>query len=696
VTDGSVDDAAVLNALFSDSPQGLFVLDAERRVIRYNTSGRGVRDLPADDIVGHGIEEFAPGFDPKELDALIAEVRTSGEPVRGRLVRGRPPTDPRRTVTLQLSLFPLEHPGDRPAPLLCVVEDVTEAQAAADRLAVLGTVHATIGTTLDTRTTAEELVHALVPAFADAAAVDLLEEADVSAQRAGGPAAGVPVRRVAFAPASADRGRRDGDSRPFPFATPYSQALNDGEPRLLAVTADTPWLSVAPEEFAPLVRAGVHSMIVAPLTVRDTVLGLLTLYRFRSEPFAEADLGVAVQAVSTASAHLDNARSYHREHTVASTLHRWLQPAVVPELSAVETAHVYLPETVGGDWFDVIPLSGTRVGLVVGDVAGRGIEAAATMGQLRTALRALALQDLETDELLSHLYEVAAQLSDESAPTTNIPVATCALTVYDPLTRQCSMVRAGHPAPLLVDPHGARIEADVPEGPPLGPGGGHAFAPVELELPPGTVLAHYTNGLLDARGPDREAATHRLADVLASASRPLRELCDTAVYRMTPSYDDDAVLLLARTRALPRDRVADWTLPADASVVGTARRLVDRQLAAWHLEDVAFSTGLVASELFTNAIRYGSEPVRLRLIHDRERLLCEVTDANSASPHMRHARESDEGGRGLYIVMRLSSRWGVRHSRQDKTIWSEQRLDGTPPDPSFMETAFDLDDVPEL
>jgi PAS domain S-box-containing protein len=696
VTDGSVDDAAVLNALFSKSPQGLFVLDAERRVSRYNTSGRGLRGLSPEDVIGHSIEDFAPGFDQNVLNALIDEARSSGEPLRDRLVRGRPPSDPKRTSTIQVSLFPLDGTHGGPAPLLCVVEDVTEAQAAADRLAVLAEVHATVGTTLDARSTAEELVRALVPAFADAAGVDLLEDADVAAQRAGRPPTGAPLRRVAFAPSSAERRRKDGDSRPYPFATPYAQALNDRQARLLGVTPDTPWLSVAPEEFAPLVRAGVHSMIVAPLTVRDTVLGILTLYRHLSDPFADEDLGVAVQAASAVSAHLDNARSYHREHMVATTLHRRLQPAVVPELTAVETAHVYLPETAGGDWFDVIPLSGTRVGLVVGDVVGRGIEAAATMGQLRTALRALALQDLETDELLSHLYEVAAQLADGSAPAGHAPVATCALTVYDPLSRQCAMVRAGHPAPLLVDPHGYKLEVDVPEGPPLGPAGRHAFAPVEVELEPGTVLAHYTNGLLDAGGPDRETAVRRLADVLASSSGPLRELCDTAVYRMAPSHDDDAVLLLARTHALPRDRVADWTLPADASVVGTARRLVDRQLAAWHLEEMTFTTTLVVSELFTNAIRYGIEPVRLRLIHDRNRLLCEVTDANTASPHMRRARASDEGGRGLFIVMRLSSRWGIRHSREDKTIWSEQRLDGPPPDAAVMEAVFDLDDDSEL
>ncbi|WHM31511.1 SpoIIE family protein phosphatase [Streptomyces sp. BPPL-273] len=689
-------DTAVLNALFANSPQGLFVFDPELRVVRYNPTGRGVRDLPAEDVLGYGIEDFSPGFDTTELRALIDEVLATGDPVRGRLVRGRSSSGGHRMLALEVSLFPLPVPGDGRPGLVGVVEDVTERQADADRLAVLRAVHAHVGSTLEERTTVDELVRALVPAFADAATVDLLDDSVVGPARPPGPPApDEPLRRVAFAPPTADVGRRLGDSRRPPYPTPYSQALNDLRARLVRVSAGEPWLSADPDGFAPLLRTGVHSMIVAPLTARDTVLGLLTLYRHRTDPFEDADLDVARQAAFTASVHIDNARSYRHERTVATALQRALQPGEIPELSAVETAHVYLPESAGGDWFDVVPLSGTRVALVVGDVVGHGIEAAATMGQLRLALRTLALQDLETDELLTRLDEVAAQLADASkGPGTE--VATCAVSVYNPVSRHCTMVRAGHPAPVVVDPDGSPRAVDVPQGPPLGAGGGHVYTPALVELEPGSLLAHYTNGLLTGDGRDPASGARRLEHILASTTRPLQELCDTAVYRMAPSRADDAVLLLARTHALPAERVADWTLPSDASVVSTARRLVDRQLAAWRLDEAAFTTGLVVSELVTNAIRYGDGPVRLRLIHDRGRLLTEVTDANSASPHVRRARESDEGGRGLYIVMRLSTRWGVRHGRHGKTIWSEQRLGGGQPDPGAAAAdAFDLADLLE-
>ncbi|MFI9821547.1 SpoIIE family protein phosphatase [Streptomyces sp. NPDC052013] len=673
---GSVDDSLVLNALFSNSPQGLFVFDSEQRVVRYNPPGRGVRDVPAEDILGNRVEDVAPEFESGEIGALIGEVLRTGRPLRNRLVRGRAPAEPERTLALELSLFPLPGAREGAPAVVGVVEDVTERQAAADRLAVLGAVHRAVGSTLDAQTTADELVEALVPAFADAASVDLLDDPPVAGprQRSGSLPPNTPLRRTAFAPSGTRTVVREkGDSRPFPFPTPYTQVLNDTQARLVRVSADSSWLAADPGRFAPLVDAGVHSMIVAPLVAQDAVLGLLNLYRHRGDPFTEADLEVARQAASAASAHLSHACSYRREHSVASTLQRRLQPGTVPRLSAVETAHVYLPESAGGDWFDVIPLSGARVALVVGDVNGHGIDAAATMGQLRLALHALALRDLETDELLTHLDEVASLLTAPS-PTGGSCVATCAIAVYDPVSRQCTAVRAGHPSPVVVDPDGAPVRLDVPEGPALGGGGGRAYSPATVALPAGSLLALYTNGLVATRGGDWANARHHLEHVLASTTLPLRELCDAAVYRLAPSQDDDAVLLLARTHCLPEDRVADWTLPHDPCVVSTARRLVDQQLTAWDLADAAFTTQLVVSELVTNAVRHGKGPIRLRLIHDRDRLLTEVTDANSASPHLRQARESDEGGRGLFIVMQVSSRWGVRHNRRDKTVWSEQRL----------------------
>ncbi len=645
MTDGPVDDAAVLDALFAGSPQGLFLLDGDRKVTRYNPSARGVRALPAETVLGHYVEDFAPDLGTHEIAHLIDEVLTTGEPLRNRLIRGRSPSEPHHTLAVQVSLFPLrDGPG-----LVGVVEDVTERQAAADRLAVLSTVHRTVGATLDVQASADALVTALVPAFADAAAVDLLDDDPAGAEPPSGPLpTSVPLRRVAFAaPDSVRPLRRTGDSRPFPYPTPYTQALNDSHARLVQVTPDDPWLKTDPDGFAPLLGRTVHSMIVAPLTARDGVLGLLTLYRSRVDAFEEDDLDVARQAAATAASHLDNARRYRREHAVASALQRRLQPGPPrvcrpwrPRTCICRRARAGRGSTSsrspvpGWRWWWGRRRSRHRGGGHDGPAPGRAAHpGAAGPGDRRGA-----------DPPGRGRGTAHVRRRQGGAPY----LATCAVTVYDPVSRQCTMMRAGHPAPVLVDPDGAPLAVDVPLGPSLGAEGGAAFQPAVVQLPPGSLIALCTNGLLGAEG-DREGdgettAVHRLEHVLATPSRPLQELCDTAVYRMAPSRYDDAVLLLARTDSLPPHRVADWTLPADASVVGTARRLVGQQLTAWDLADRAFTTELIISELVTNAILYGEGPVRLRLIHDQERLLAEVTDANSASPHLRHARAGTRAG----------------------------------------------------
>lgn len=184
----SLDDTTVLNALFADSPQGLFVFDSDHTVMRYNPSGLGVRDLPAEEVIGHRVHDFAPGFDADATVALIDEVLRTGEPVRRHQIRGRAPSAPYNNQILQVSLFPLDGPAGEPRRVVGVVEDVTEHQAAADRLAVLSGVHAALGPVLEARPLADGLVGALVPAFADAASVDLLDEA-------GGRARGSPTSR---------------------------------------------------------------------------------------------------------------------------------------------------------------------------------------------------------------------------------------------------------------------------------------------------------------------------------------------------------------------------------------------------------------------------------------------------------------------------------------------------------------------
>ncbi|MGW0657337.1 ATP-binding SpoIIE family protein phosphatase, partial [Streptomyces umbrinus] len=331
---------------------------------------------------------------------------------------------------------------------------------------------------------------------------------------------------------------------------------------------------------------------------------------------------------------------------------------------------------VGGDWFDVIPLSGMRVAMVVGDVVGHGVQASATMGRLRTAVRTLADIDLAPDELLTHLDDLVVRLSSEAGEGTTGEVgATCLYAVYDPVTRVCTLARAGHPPPLMLRPGGSPEEIDVPPGPPLGLGG-LPFEPVELRLPEGTVLALYTDGLIESRDRDPDESRAVLCRALARTAGSLDETCHDILQSLLPptGASDDVALLLARTKGLPTSQVATWDIPADPALVAPIRKQVVQQLETWDLSEAGFTTELVVSELVTNAIRYGERPIRLRLIHDATTLIVEVSDSSHTAPHLRRAKIFDEGGRGLLLVAQLTERWGSRHTPEGKTIWAELTL----------------------
>ncbi|MGO4421671.1 SpoIIE family protein phosphatase, partial [Streptomyces sp. MCAF7] len=344
-------------------------------------------------------------------------------------------------------------------------------------------------------------------------------------------------------------------------------------------------------------------------------------------------------------------------------------------------AHRYVPGHggVGGDWFDVIPLSGARIAFVVGDVVGHGLHAAATMGRLRTAVHNFSALDLPPDELLSALDEVVEHLDQEEAvadgasPGAGVAGATCLYAIYDPVVRRCSLARAGHPPPALVRPDGAATVLDLPAGPPLGLGG-LPFEAAEVDLPDGSRLVLYTNGILQAGGVDVDIGLDRLLGALARADPDPERTCRTVMEALPPNHPtDDMALLVAGATGLAEDHIASWDLPPDPSVVADMRAAVDRTLADWGLEEAAFTTELVVSELLGNAIRHASGPIRLRLLRDRA-LICEVADGSTTAPHLRRAASTDEGGRGLFLVAQMVDRWGTRYTRRGKVIWTEQTL----------------------
>ncbi|MFF7455377.1 SpoIIE family protein phosphatase [Kitasatospora sp. NPDC008115] len=718
-------DQAFTRELFLQDRVGLAVFDERLRLVRTNTHLLPYSGLPPD-LRGRRLGDFLQAQDAAAVERGLRDVLRTGRPLIGAEEIVRTIEDPAGGAVMAISAFRLQAPDGQVIGVTALFTDVTELHRSGERLALLHRATAAVGGSLSVTGTAEELAAVLAPpssgggaaeadggaaqGLADLAVVDVAEAVFTGGEPAAGRDGRVLLRRTAVAASHVG----DLAAAPEPPPTGVSVHADPGEQ-----TAHT--------DFPP-------SMTV-PLRAGGSLLGRVTVHRApHRPPYLPADLELLREIADRAALALDNARRYAREHRAAVGLQRSLLPPSQAETTAVSTASVYLPTDtasgIGGDWFDVIPLSSARVALVAGDVVGHGLAASATMGRLRTAVRTLADLDLEPDELLVHLDDLVAQLMVEAerpeeedgdgyedgdaglggepgaGAATRPPVshgvwsdsghdtpddqqtvpfgATCVYAVYDPVSRRCAMASAGHPPPAVAAPDGRVTYVPLRPGPPLGVSG-LPFEVTEVELEPGSLLALYTDGLLlgyaDDLGEGMDELSHRLSAAAAPpegavppAGAALRELgrdlvADLPAHRLT----DDVTLLLARTREVPPEATAGWTLDADPAAVARVREAATEQLTAWGLEELAFTTELVLSELVTNAIRYAGGPVGVRLIR-AERLTCEVSDPSATQPRMRRARLTDEGGRGLYLVAQLTTRWGSRYTRHGKTIWAEQDL----------------------
>ncbi|GHF86798.1 SpoIIE family protein phosphatase [Streptomyces filamentosus] len=416
--------------------------------------------------------------------------------------------------------------------------------------------------------------------------------------------------------------------------------------------------------------------ILAPLRGRRRVIGAAVLLRRPEQPaFEPDDLLVAAQLATHTALGIDKAVLYGREAYIADELQRTMLPDSLPQPTGVKLASRYLPaaETarVGGDWYDAIPLPGSRVALVVGDVMGHSMTSAAIMGQLRTTAQTLAGLDLPPQEVLHHLDEQAQRLGENR-------MATCMYAVYDPVSHRITVANAGHPPPILLHLDGRAEVLRVPAGAPIGVGGVD-FEAVELDAPAGATLLLYTDGLVESRLRDVWTGIEQLRERLAAAAQltgpdhapPLEALCDDVLDMLGPGdRDDDIALLAARFDGIAPSDVAYWFLEPEDAAPGRARRLARRALARWDLEELTDSVELLISEVVTNAVRYAERPVTLRLLRT-DVLRCEVGDDSPQLPRQRRARETDEGGRGLFLVNRLARRWGATRLSGGKVVWFE-------------------------
>ncbi|MER7951247.1 SpoIIE family protein phosphatase [Streptomyces sp. NPDC096079] len=543
---------AAMESLFTQSPIGLALLGPDLRFLRVNDALASMNGVPAAQHVGRRLTEVVPGVNAASLESLMRQVLESGTAVVDARRVGRTPADPDRDHIWSCSYAPLvDRTEPRSLGLIASLVDITESQEAhieveraRHRFALLAEAGARIGTTLDLGRTAEEAVRFLVPQLADSADVQMLEsvlEADDPAANRG------LLRRLAAQfpdPTAPTALLVPGQTFQIPLDSVYEQVVVHGRPTNL-YTTDIPQLFTDPrtEALRSYFATRIGSARLVPLVARGQVLGAITVTRLRTrEPFDAQDCVLIDEVVARAALNIDNARLYTSQREAALTLQRSLTNSELPAVTGLELTGRYLPASshdVGGDWFDVIALPGGRTGLVIGDVMGHGIHAAAVMGQLRTAVRTLARHDIAPARMLRSLDAVVADLGEDE-------MATCVYAVHDPGTGRWVIARAGHPPPAVATPDGTITFLDGPPGTPLGTGA-HDFGTQEVVLPAGGLLVLYTDGLIEARDRDLDQGMRQLAEALRPLDRPLDTLCDEVLGRLLMgSAQDDVAMLLAR------------------------------------------------------------------------------------------------------------------------------------------------------
>lgn len=371
-----------------------------------------------------------------------------------------------------------------------------------------------------------------------------------------------------------------------------------------------------------------------------------------------------------------------RQRAAAVTLQRSLLPQELEQPDDLRVAATYRPggtdAAVGGDWYDVITLGGGRTALVIGDVMGRGVRAAAVMGQLRTAVRAYARLDLPPHEVLQLLDGLAAEIDASQ-------IATCVYAVHDPNEGRLVYASAGHLPILVRDADGTVHRTAEPTGPPLGTlgTGGWLHTSGTVPLGPGAAAVLYTDGLVERRDKDIDHGVEALAAAFAGADDDPAVVCDRLLrsMRITDAHDDDvAILVVQHPERTGHDAElfhnAVLELHGGTEAAPRARAFASGVLASWRFAPELHDLGvLAASELVANSLQHGTPPMRLRLRRTDRRLIVEVTDGDDHLPRRRTAEPADEAGRGISIVATIASNWGSRRTPDGgKAVWCEFAL----------------------
>ncbi|WP_420077263.1 SpoIIE family protein phosphatase [Streptomyces sp. JL3001] len=645
-------------------------------------------DFPgAEDLAGK-LPEILPSMSVDESARIVGQILELGYPVLEFSQNDRVPVTPdwgvprrverraRRERAAQAAAQGLPIPREYSDE----AEDL-EYAAVRERLEFLNEVSGRIGTSLDLSRTIVEVSRAVVPRFTDVAGTYLREQVVAGEGFPdGAPDTTTMWHRVAVEHTD-EPGRWDdvvpvGEAMPFPAHTPFFQCMTSGEPVLVPRISEQMGHAIASQfekrDIRPLITG--RSMLVVPLKARNVVLGFMILLRHPERvEFNDMDRVTGAELAARAGLVLDNARMYTYQESVAETLQDSMLPHIPPRMAGCDIATRYLPGTllgrVGGDWFDSVKLPGARTALVVGDVMGHGLNSAAMMGQLRTAVQTMAALDLPPAQLLRNLDDLAQRLGDTY-------LATCLYAVYDPIASELHIANAGHIPPVLVRACDGRSELlDLPTGAPIGVGG-VPFEAVRVRVQPGDRLVMCTDGLVEMRGEDIGVGLATLCESAAHPAASMDDACDTIIRALNTrgGRKDDVALLMARLNGIEPEDVAAWRIGLDPEEVGRARAVIREQLHDWGLARLADTAELLVSELVTNAVRHShGRPVELRLVRG-DTLLCEVDDDDHDLPTLLSAGPFDDAGRGLRVVSMLAREWGTSRTSAGKTVWFELTL----------------------
>ncbi|MFI9585267.1 SpoIIE family protein phosphatase [Streptomyces sp. NPDC052236] len=648
--------------------------------------------FPGFDELARRLPEILPSMSVQQSTRIVSQVLDLGYPVLEFSHLDRVPVTPdwgvpRRAERQQRQRAALQAAAAGQPVDTADLEQDLEYAAVRERLEFLNEVSGRIGTSLDLARTIREVTSAAVPRFADFAGTHLRAAVLAGEGFPDGPPDVTTVWHRVWVEHNDEPHRWDdtvpvGEAIAFPEQTPFFRCMVTGEPVLIPLISEEMGNRISGQfekrDLRPLINH--RSMLIVPLKARDVVLGFMVLMRRPGrEAFNDMDRTTGAELAARAGLVLDNARMYTYQENVAETLQDSMLPQVAPRMAGCDAATRYLPGAslgrVGGDWFDTIKLPGSRTAFVVGDVMGHGLNSAAMMGQLRTAVQTMATMELPPAQLLRSLDDLARRLGEQY-------LATCLYAVYDPIGSELQISNAGHIPPVLVRAADGRSELlELPTGAPIGVGG-VPFETARFPVEPGDRLVMCTDGLVEVRGEDIGVGLATLCEYAAHPAASMDDACDTIIRALNTrgGRKDDVALLMARLNGIAAEDVADWPLSAEPREVGRARRLVRGQLAVWGLAELSGNVELMVSELVTNAVRHGhGGQVNLRLTRSgSDTLLCEVSDDDHSLPTLLNAGPESEFGRGLRVVSRLAREWGSSRTEVGKAVWFEQTLPRVP------------------